>query len=497
LGLELEPPTAIVETVIEKGKEMKNKKKFYLAIVAILVITMLATGCSNTWGSASADKGDKEVAVTTEAAIESEDEEVVDGAIVGGNGDGTVRNITQASIEVGAPNGTGLVLGHSRDQLNAKYGETGNWAGLAEIIKGFEEYGEAIDQFETVFQHGISTGAIAEWAADSTVQRTNQLGVFILGGNPATDDEARAELAEAYPQLYREMGAEAWNLIPIFRVDPDEWTVHNSYWSIKLGRSVSFIDVRSQVRLGLVPLAKAESGEWVMVPQTLAWIGSDCRNRFDLAPEPAPIPGKIIEKPDEETSGDSDGDGDGGGGNPGSGGGGSNPGPNPGPGPGPNPGPTPDPDKPDDKKVAQDPATQAPAAAEERGKNDDSGAGEAENSQPVTEKPTVCTNHDWGDWHIETEAQVGVTGYKYHTCKICGFTDGETIPAKPAPAVAHVHNWVKAATPDIPAEVGKPGLGHYVCSECNERGKDFVIDALPAQESGTGTSSSPGNISSP
>ncbi|MDR3125465.1 MAG: hypothetical protein LBU20_00085, partial [Candidatus Nomurabacteria bacterium] len=134
------------------------------------------------------------------------------------------------------------------------------------------------------------------------------------------------------------------------------------------------------------------------------------------------------------------------------------------------------------KNVYQDAAYQSPAAAEERGSNDNQGPGEVE-STPKTAK-SECVDHDWGPYIVETPAKVGIAGWEVRTCKKCGRTDGRAIAALPTPAPTHQHNWVEKV--DIPAKPGVAGSGHWECSADGTRGDDFVIPALPVPPPNTG-----------
>ena len=56
------------------------------------------------------------------------------------------------------------------------------------------------------------------------------------------------------------------------------------------------------------------------------------------------------------------------------------------------------------------------------------------NYVPPVEPPVECT-HEWGDWVVTVEPQIGVAGEETRTCTLCGATETREIPALEEPVV--------------------------------------------------------------
>lgn len=150
------------------------------------------------------------------------------------------------------------------------------------------------------------------------------------------------------------------------------------------------------------------------------------------------------------------------------------------------------PDEPDEPLEPKD-NTQGSAHQNSEGTKDeagpnqpDSGSGSQEETA-TTPLPEPCS-HTYGGWTITKQPQVGVPGWKVHTCTKCEFSEGIEVAA--LVAETHTHVWAKKTV--TAAQVGVAGKGAVYCTGCGHINSYFTVDALPSPEPNAPTPENPG-----
>lgn len=82
-------------------------------------------------------------------------------------------------------------------------------------------------------------------------------------------------------------------------------------------------------------------------------------------------------------------------------------------------------------------------------------------SLPAGVRADTCSEHQWGDWRVESEATCISEGSRYHNCQICNAVEREPIPA------TGVHAWGEWLDLSEPSCM-KDGLQRRMCKDCSE-----------------------------
>ena len=111
---------------------------------------------------------------------------------------------------------------------------------------------------------------------------------------------------------------------------------------------------------------------------------------------------------------------------------------------------------------------------------------------------TDIANHTYGDWAIKQEPAATVTGWKEHTCTVCGYTQGESIPATgevpptPTPTATPTSSPSPTPTPTsspspTPTSTPTPSRPSGSSSSSSSRSDTYSITPPAASDHGTVT----------
>ena len=158
-----------------------------------------------------------------------------------------------------------------------------NWIGVNRMIEDNPWYGEILNYLPG--NRRITTTTASEMAKamdDAEARNVSTLRIDILGGLNISDEGARAQIAETFPEL------EEWGIlkdITILRV-PTDYKVWNTTYSTKLGKAIEFIDQRQQVRLAIIPIVVSSNSEITLDLSASEVLFADCRNKVRYVAPP-------------------------------------------------------------------------------------------------------------------------------------------------------------------------------------------------------------------